>query len=472
MAADPTLARALAERLGAELRETHISWLLLARDAVYKLKKPLRLPFLDYSTPALRAHWCEEEVRLNRRLAPSLYLGVVRITGTPQAPELEGAGPVLDHAVHMRRFPDGALFSEHLAAGTLAPATVDRLAERLARFHAEAPSCSEAAPASLAQRAAAALAGAAPLLAPGEQGRLQDWIAGQGDAVTALWEQRRRRGRARDGHGDLHLANVLELDGEPTAFDCVEFDPALRRIDVVEDAAFALMDFAARGGAPLGWRFFNRWLETLGDYDAVAGLRLCLVYRALVRASAEHLRAARSPAALHYAREALAWQGPGVPRLAITHGLPGSGKTFVSQRWLEAQGALRIRSDVERKRLHGLAALADSRAAGVEIYTRDATEATYARLLALARSALRAGWPVVLDAAFLRQEEREAARALAREAGVPFGILHCEAPVEELRRRLVQRKGDASEADVAVLERLAASAAPLSPGERAQILEA
>ncbi|MGV3492845.1 MAG: AAA family ATPase [Ramlibacter sp.] len=464
------LALVLAERLGAELRETHISWILLTREHAYKLKKPLRLPFLDYSTPALRAHWCAEEVRLNQRLAPALYLGVVRITGTPDAPCVEGEGDILDHAVHMRRFPDGALFSERLAAGTLAADAVDRLADRLARFHAQAPACTEAPAAHLEQRAAAALAGAASLLASGERQALQEWIALQGAEVLPLWSQRRARGRARDGHGDLHLANLLELDGEPTAFDCIEFDADLRRIDVIEDAAFTLMDFAARGAAPLGWRFFNRWLEGTGDYEGLAGLRLCLVYRALVRASAEHLRKPLSAAATHYAREALAWSAPGHPRLAITHGLPGSGKTRASQRWLEREGALRIRSDVERKRLHGLPALANSRAAGVAIYTREATAATYARLFELARIALGAGFPVVLDAAFLRAEERAAARALAREARVPFGILHCEAALGELRRRLARRQGDASEADGAVLDQLAAGTAPLSEAERLEVL--
>lgn len=470
MPPDRSLAAALAARLGAELRETHISWVLLTQEHAYKLKKPLRLPFLDYSTPALRAHWCEEEVRLNRRLAPGIYLDVVRITGSPEGPCVDGQGEVLDHAVRMRRFADGALFSERLAAGTLAPDSVDRFADRLARFHLEAPPCTEAPAASLAQRAAAALGGAAPLLADGERQALRDWITAQDHAVAPVWQRRRAGGRARDGHGDLHLANLLELDGAAAAFDCVEFDAGLRRIDIVEDAAFTLMDFAARGAAPLGWRFFNRWLEGTGDYDGVAGLRLCLVYRALVRASAEHLRAAQSPAARHYAQEALAWHAPRRPRLVITHGLPGSGKTFVSQRWLEREGAVRIRSDVERKRLHGLAALADSRAAGLAIYTQAATAATYARLLELARIALSAGFPVVLDAAFLRRDEREAARSLAQEAGVPFGILHCDAPIDELRRRLAQRQGDASEADTAVLERLAAGAAALTDAELTEIV--
>lgn len=173
----------------------------------------------------------------------------------------------------------------------------------------------------------------------------------------------------------------------------------------------------------------------------------------------------RSEAALRYAGEALAWSRRAAPRLVITHGLPGSGKTFASQRLLESEAAIRIRSDVERKRIFGLDMLASSRAQGVEIYTADATRRTYERLFALARIALQAGWPVVLDAAFLRREERSLAQDLAAAQGVPFSILACEAPERVLQDRLRSREGDASEADLAVLAKLAAVAEPLEAGE-------
>jgi aminoglycoside phosphotransferase family enzyme/predicted kinase len=462
------LVDALARRLGARVIETHISWVLLMEGFAYKLKKPVRLPFLDYSTIALRRHFCGEEVRLNRRLAPSLYLGVSRVTGTPEAPDLDGAGATLDYAVRMRRFPDGALFSERALAGTLGPADVDRLAQRLAGFHrTAAPVTQPATGALLSQRALAALEGCPGLLADGETGELRTWIAEQAALVMPLWQARRAAGHTRECHGDLHLANILEDEGDIAAFDCIEFDDALRCIDVVEDVAFAQMDLAARATPALASRFINAWLEHTGEYEGVPGLRLCLAYRALVRAMVENLRARRSGAALLYAAQALAWSRRAAPRLVVTHGLPGSGKTFASQRMLEGEGAIRIRSDVERKRLFGLDALASSREQGVEIYTADATGRTYERLFALARVALRAGWPVILDAAFLRREERSAARALAHAEGVPFAILACEAPEDVLRERLRARRGDASEADLAVLAKLGGVAQALDDDERA-----
>lgn len=462
------LARQLARRIGAELVETHISWVLLAPGLAYKLKKPVRLPFLDYSTLERRHHFCEEEVRLNQPLAPSLYLGVSRVTGTADAPALDGAGPVLDYAVRMRRLPAGALFSERIDAGTLSPAAVDRLARRLADFHLSAPPVR--APTqhteTLPRRALAALQGCAALLQPPQQEALRAWIEREGAALAPLWAQRRAAGLVRECHGDLHLANILELAGEVAAFDCIEFDAGLRCIDLVEEVAFPLMDFAARGQPALGWRFLNGWLEHTGDYAGLPGLRLALVYRALVRASVEQLRDPAGPAARRYAQQAVAWSQPAAAALFITHGLPGSGKTFVSQQLLEGQGAIRIRSDVERKRLFGLAPLADSRAAGQAIYTPEATRRTYRRLFELARIVLQAGWPVVLDAAFLKYDERSQARAVARDTGVACSIVACEAPEAVLRQRLAARQGDASEADAAVLTALRVAAEPLRPEER------
>ena len=457
------LVEALARRLEAEVRETHISWVLLTPEFAYKLKKPLRLRFVDYGTEERRRHFCEEEVRLNGRLAPGLYLGVARVTGSLAAPELDGPGPALAHAVRMRRFPPGTLFSERAAQGLLDAGTVDRLAAVLADFHAAAPACAAGGP-DLRERALAALDGAAELL-PSEA--LAGWIAREAGAVLPLWQARAAAGHLREGHGDLHLANLLALGGEVMAFDCIEFDPALRCIDVIEDIAFPVMDLVAHGLPRLAWRLLDGWLERTGEHEGVPGLRLCLAYRALVRAMACHLRQPQGGDARRYAAEALRWSTPAQPRLVITHGLPGSGKTYASQQLLERCGAIRLRSDVERKRLHGLAPLADSRAAGRDLYTPESTRQTYARLFLLARRLLCAGWPVVLDAAFLRRVEREQAHALAAELQVPFAILDCDAAPEILRQRLAARTGDASEADLRVLELLRVVREPLQEDERA-----
>lgn len=471
-----TLVGALAAQLGAELIETHISWVLLAGDSAYKFKKPVRLPFVDYSALQARRHFCEEELRLNRRLAPSLYLGLARITGTPQAPVLNGSGPALEYAVHMRRFPKGALFAEQLEAGTLASADVDQLGALLADFHnSQAPAEPQAGFASAESRhmaARAALKGALAVAQPAEQVQLHDWLQSQAAALQTLWTQRRDAGRVRECHGDLHLNNVVSLTNGVAAFDGIEFDPALRWIDVLDDIAFAVMDFMACGRADFAWRLLNRWLDMTGDHAGLPALRFSLLYRALVRAQVEQLNGPGHEAiARRYLNTALMLTQPGKPRLFITHGLPGSGKTFASQKLLEREGAIRLRSDVERKRLFGLGMLADSRASGLDLYQPEVTVRTYAQLFSRAKGLLEAGWPVILDAAFLHRAERAQALGLADALGVPFSIIDCKAPPQVLRERLQARRGDASEATAEVIEPLRLSAEPLTDAELACVLQ-
>jgi uncharacterized protein len=473
------LAGTLARMLRAQIIETHISWVLLTSDTAYKIKKAVQLPFVDYGTLPARQHFCEEELRLNQRLAPSLYLGVTRITGTLQAPVLDGPGPALEYAVRMRRFAPGALFSEQLAAGLLRAGDADQLAALLAGFHALAPRADAADGFATVERrrvsALAACDGTRPLASnndgegEGEHALLRTWLQAEAGRLAPLWDSRRTDGHVRECHGDLHLANVLSLDGDVAAFDCIEFDPALRWIDILDDAAFVVMDFSACGRNDFAFRFLNGWLDRTGDHGGLPALRFSVVYRALVRAQVEHMRKPNSVAARHYLQTALAWTRPGEARLLITHGLPGSGKTFASQSLLEQQGALRLRSDVERKRLFGLGMLEDSRGQGLDLYGADTTARTHRQLFATARSALQAGYPVILDAAFLRRAERAQAHALAQELGVPFSIVACEAPLPVLKARLLARRGDASEADATVLELLRAQLEPLTGQERALV---
>ena len=472
-----TLVAALARDLRAELIETHISWMLLAGDDAYKIKKPVRLPFVDYATLQARRTCCEEELRLNRRLAPSLYLGLARITGSHRAPRLDGPGPALEYAVRMRRFPAGALFSERLEAGTLTGEQVDQLAALLAGFHAGADSTRLRNGFASAERrrqvALAAFEGASPIASGAERSQLAAWLDAESQALAPLWTARKADGCVRECHGDLKLDNIVLLDGAVAAFDCIEFDPALRWIDVIDDIAFAVMDFCARGRRDFAFRLLNGWLDRMGGHAGLPALRFSVAYRALVRAQVEQLRGAGHETAARRCLEcALSWTQSAPPRLFITHGLPGSGKTFQSQRLLEREGAIRLRSDVERKRLFGLRMLDDSHAQGLDLYGEPATARTYAHLMATARVTLRAGYPVVLDAAFLRRRERVQARALARDLGAAFFIVDCEAPLPVLRERLLARSGDASEADVAVLERLRAAAEPLDADELACVLAA
>ena len=486
--------RAVLQALQAEpveLVETHLSWVLLSTDHAYKLKKPLQLRFVDFSTLALRMRCCREELRLNRRLAPGLYLGVVEVRDGAAGPAFGGDGPVCDVAVKMRRFPADALWSARAAAGRITPDDVDRLALRLAAFHRR---CAVAAIGSghgsaavherVTQRLLDGLdACAGTHAAPGvDWPALRGWMRDRPAALAPVFDARRCDGRVRECHGDLHLANLLALqDGEITAFDAVEFDPELRWIDVLNDAAFVVMDLFAHRLDALAARFLNAYLEATGDYDGLPALRFYLTSRALVRAQVAELAAAQGHLATGgrgsaaYLALAARLASSSDPRLAITHGLPGSGKTVVAQRMLELVGAVRVRSDVERKRMFGLGALQSSRGR-VEggIYDAASTARTYARLHDVARTVLDAGWPVIVDAAFLRVAERAQFAALAEARHVPFTIFDCHAPLATLAQRLAQRAaqgGDASEADAAVLATLREVAQALTASERAAAIE-
>jgi aminoglycoside phosphotransferase family enzyme/predicted kinase len=397
---------------------------------------------------------------------------VTNITGTPQAPEMDGAGPVLEYAVRMRRFADGALFSEKIVAGTLGAGHIDQLAALLAEFHQHAARALAAdgfaSPARRQSSALKALDGVKSFATRDEHALLLAWLQTEAAALTPLWTSRLANGYVRECHGDLHLANVIVQGDGVAAFDCIEFDPALRWIDMLDDLAFTVMDLAAHARRDLAFRLLNGWLDRTGDHEGLPVLRYSVVYRALVRAMVARLGGgAGDAAAKRYLDTALAWLRPGEVRLFITHGLPGSGKTFASQRLLEQEGAIRLRSDVERKRLYGLAMLENSSAKGLNLYDAQASARTYAQLFKMARLILRAGYPVILDAAFLRRDERAQALALARELEVPLCIVDCAAPLPVLRERLLVRKGDASEADVAVLEQLRARAEPLAGEELA-----
>ncbi|MGE0069274.1 MAG: AAA family ATPase [Thiomonas sp.] len=460
--------------------QTHISWVLLDGEHAWKIKKPVRLGFLDFSELALRRQACEDELRLNRRLAPALYLDVVPIHGSARAPRLGGDGEPIEYALRMKQFAAGALLSERLAAGTLDAQSIDRLAARLAAFHAAAPAAGgdtpHGDPAVILAATSQVLAGLEAQAGVRAVADLRDWCEAQGRRLRARFAARKRQGWVREGHGDLHLDNLVILGEEVTAFDCIEFDPGLRWIDVQSDIAFFIMDLAAHGRSDLAFRFLDRWLEGCGDYAGVAVLRYYAVYRALVRALVSGLRRAEGLAAAgpDYVAAARRLAQATDARLLITHGLSGSGKSHLTQRLLEIAGAIRLRSDVERKRLFGLHPLDSSAPMAQGIYTPAATRRTYARLLESAAAVLDAGYPVIVDAAFLRARERAAFRRLADSKGVPFTILHCHAEPAVLRQRVrarSTRRDDASEADLAVLDRQLATGEPLGADERAACID-
>jgi uncharacterized protein len=455
--------------------ETHISHVLLAGDFAYKLKKPLDLGFVDFSTLERRHFCCEEELRLNRRLAPHLYLDVVPITGSLGSPRMGAGptadGPVLEYAVRMVRFPQEALLNRC----ALEPGLVDGLAARIAAFHGEIPA---APPDSPFGTPSAVLA---PMIENLRQvreraqqadnlqriDRLEAWTRRRWAELTPILEARREEGRVRECHGDMHRGNIALVGGEPVIFDALEFNPALRWIDTASELAFLIMDLEEAGELVPARNLLNRYLELDGDYGALQVLDFYKVYRALVRAKVLAIRLSqpdRSAAeelahreeCARYLALAESYTRSRRPRLLIVCGLSGSGKSRLGRRLREALPLIHLRSDVERKRLFGIAADARTTGAlGSGIYFPQATEWTYHRLYRLAALLLASDYDVLVDATFLTRARRGLFRRLAEARGAGFAILVLDAPIELLRRRVIRRLAagrDASEASLAVLE--------------------
>lgn len=470
-----------------ELVETHISWVLLTGRYAYKIKKPVDLGFLDFSTLARRRACCEEELRLNRRLTPELYLDVVAITGTPEDPRLGGSGEPIEYAVKMRQFPREAELDRLAARGALRPEHIDDLAGRLADFHTRiavtAPSSDFGTPERVWEPIAENFAQIAARTGAEERAQLErlgTWSRETFARLRPLIAERRREGYVRECHGDAHLANMVLLNERVALFDCLEFNPALRWIDVISELAFLVMDLEDRGHPALARRALNRYLEHTGDYGGLRLLRFYQVYRALVRAKVAAIRlgqpglgADEAQATRSQFREYLALAGRYTRRqptpLVITHGLSGVGKTHVTQMLLEGVDAVRVRSDIERKRLHGLGAQERSDSTVADgIYTREASERTYRRLAEVAATILEAGFAAIVDATFLERRQRDALRALAESRETPFVILALRAPPETLRARIAERSDrgrDASEATGEVLDRQLAHLEPLGTDE-------
>jgi len=469
--------------------ETHISHVFLAGPYAYKLKKPVNLGFLDFSTLERRHRFCEEELRLNRRLAPELYLDVVPITGTSAEPRLGGAGEALEWAVRMRRFPQSAL----LARQHLTPELIDRLAEQVADFHGQIPIAAPDAPYG---SAAAVLA---PMLenlseigarlgataTPERLARIETWTRARWSESLVLIEQRRRRGAVRECHGDMHRGNIALVDGRLQIFDAIEFNPTLRWIDTASEIAFLLMDLEQAGDWALARRFLNRYLERRGDYEALRLLDFYKVYRAMVRAKVLAIRLGQADCTPeeasadrlqyeHYLSLAESYTERRRPRLMIACGLSGSGKSRLAAQLREALPLVHLRSDIERKRLFGLHEKARTLThLDAGIYFPSATDWTYERLYHLTDVILASGHDVLVDATFTSRARRGAFAALARRHGAGFVILALDAPASVLRQRIERRLArgeDASEANLEVLEHQIRRHEPLTETERASAI--
>jgi aminoglycoside phosphotransferase family enzyme/predicted kinase len=450
--------------------ETHISVVLLAGEFAYKFKKALNLGFLDFSTLEKRRVCCAAEVEINSTLAPGIYLDVLPIYGSVEAPSLEAAGPVLEYAVRMRRFDRQRQLDALLACGQLPASRMEELGRRLADFHEHAERApvgsgfgspeSVLAPmldnfTTLAERLKPAGARKERLE------RLEQWTRQRASTLQPLLSAR-HAGQIRACHGDMHLGNmVLTEQDEIAIFDAIEFNDHFRWIDVASEVAFLTMDLLARGASPMAYRFLSAYLDARDDPSVLDVLAFYQVYRALVRAKVQSILASepgldpdrRRAAEIEVERyldlaEKLSTPDPGF--LILMHGISGSGKTWESTRLLEVLGAIRLRTDVFRLQLR---ARREDRTDVENDYSPEAMAEVYQRLLEHTKHLLTLGYRVVVDGTFLTRERRSAFIAAAREEGLPYAVAVCEVDLSTAEERIRNRERtaeDASEATVMV----------------------
>lgn len=438
-----------------ERRETHISIVFLVDDRAFKLKRSVAFSYLDFSTVELRRRNCEAEFRLGHAMAPGLYRALHSVTRESDGRlAFDGAGAVVDWLIEMRRFDESALFDRLASNGRLTPMLMRDLADTIAAFHAAAdPVPQWGTPDTVRALIDDVINNLRSLASFTEADitTLTAWLEAELKTQRATIDRRNRESRVRRCHGDLHLRNICLLDGKPTLFDPIEFSDAIASIDVLYDLAFLLMDLIHRRHTDLATVVFNRYLDISGDEGGLGLMPLYLVLRAAIRA---HVSAAAgvSEDARSYFALARDLSQPVPPVLVAVGGISGTGKTTLAQAIASslgrAPGARVLRSDVIRKRLHGVR---PEQQLPQSAYNMTSSMCVYETLRREALMALRAGQAVIADAAFLLPTERAAIGAAARESGVAFSGLWLEAPESIRVQRLAARRDDASDADAAVV---------------------
>lgn len=457
-----------------DVRHTHISAVFLAGHFVYKVKKPVELGFLDFSTLAKRRHYCEEEVRLNRRLAADVYLGVVPVTRDAGGVRVEGDGEVCEWAVKMRRLPDEATLQRRLPRGEVGVQVVEALARKIAAFHAQAESGPPV-----------SAFGRFEMVAGNARENFEQAVAHVGTTVSEavfartralteeslarhrpLIESRAERGVPRDSHGDLRLGHVYYFPdrkppGDLVIIDCIEFNERFRFADPVSDMAFLVMGLMLQGHRELGQAFTEAYFLASGDDEGRGLVPFYTSYRAVVRGKVEGLKLARpeisdADRAVAFVKARGSWllalgelEAPGrKPCLVLVGGLPGTGKSTLARALAERAGFRVIRSDLARKELAVAAGKEPGPSAFAEgIYAAEWTERTYAECLRRAEGLLFEGERVLVDANFREEAWRWAFLEAATRWSVLGGLLLCQAEPDVVRDRLASRRDDASDAD-------------------------
>ncbi len=472
--------------------ETHISWVLLTGDFAYKIKKPLNLGFLDFSTLEKRRYFCYEELRLNSRLAKDLYLDVVAICGTEKQPTLNGSGPVFEYAVKMKQFEYDQTFNDLLLKNELTEKQIIQTAGIVAAFHQRIDS------ASVDAEFGSVDAVLKPVLQNFKQilelkgvdhpeclKQLTLWSKKQHKRLMPLFIKRKKEGCIRECHGDLHLRNIAVIEGEVVPFDGIEFNPSLYWIDVVNDIAFLIMDLQDKKQQGMAFQFVNTYLQYNGDYEGLRLLRFYLVYRAMVMAKVSAIRANQRAGSIESQQDISRYHGyldlaesytrTQVPVLIMMQGVSGSGKSWLSEQMISRYQAIRIRSDIVRKQLHHLAVHSNTGTAVNEgVYSQASSDMTYQTMLKLVTDILESGFHGVVDATFLQLQQRKQFILLAEQLQIRYLIVNTRATKHTLMQRIKERsdqRDNVSDADDSVLEMQLASMQALTQEEQANSVE-
>lgn len=476
-----------------EVIETHISWVLLTGPYAYKIKKPIDPGFLDFTTLEKRKHFCEEELRLNKRLAPGIYERVVPICGSEDNPNLEGDGPIIEYAIQMKEFKQSCMLNEIHERRGIDSKLIKDIAHQIAEFHQSIESCDPendlGTPENAHRLVKENFKCIRPHIESAENIKQLDHIEKKAEArfniIKDTMASRKQNGFIREGHGDIHLANIAVYNDEICIFDCLEFCAYYRWIDIMSDLAFLVMDLMFKGLNEHAMLLLNEYLEITGDYEGLSLLNYYISYRAMVRAKVSMLRRAQTEVGSDeyqhltneyekYCELADSILEPTPPKLIIMHGLSGSGKSTVAIEMAKHLNGIRIRSDVERKRLYHLKANDCSQSANLKLYSEESTEKTFNKLREIASNLISFGFTVIVDATFLRKQERQLFESLAEEKNTPFKIAHCHAPDEQLRQAILAReakKDDASEATCDVLSKQQDYAEALTSNESTYVID-
>jgi uncharacterized protein len=472
-----------------QLIQTHASFVLLTGDYAYKIKKPVNFGFLDYSTLEKRQHFCTQELVMNRRTAPEIYLEVVPIIQkgdlfqlASNSPSINSGEIPVEYTLKMQQFPQESLFVSLLEQGQITEKIMEELGREVAKFHSTAISDNYICKFGEVSQIREAidnnyLISQKYIGGPQTQTQYQE-TKDYTDSFFAdnqeLFNSRIANNKIRECHGDLHLRNIALWQNKILLFDCIEFNEQFRFVDVMYDVAFTVMDLESRGHQELGNAFLNTYIEQTGDWEGLQLLPLYLSRQAYVRAKVTSLmlddaaistaqKAEISQTAAHYYQLAWEYTKPRRGKLTLMSGLSGSGKSTVARYLARRTGAIHIRSDAVRKHLGGISL---NERGAQDLYSDEMTANTYSRLLELGIILTDRGWNVILDAKFDRQNLRTNAINLAQSRNLPLQIIYCTAPIEVLRSRLEQRRGDIADATAELLSSQQAASEPFTESEQ------